>query len=313
MPQTRTRLLGSHPRLVAILQAVLVVSLWSSSWVFIKVGLRDIPPLTFAGLRYALAFVILVPFALSRPNRRALGDIARRSWLLLAALGLLFYMIAPGTQYVALSYLPAVTTMLLFSFSTITVALLGWVFLRERPTWLQWCGMATVLAGGYFYFHPVDIPMGERVGILVVLVSTVSYSFAAILGRSIARSKVISPLLMTVVSMGVGSVALLAWGLAVEGVPSVSLTNWLIILWLSVVNTAFTFVLWNLTLQTLRAVESNMLSNLMLVEIAALAWLFLGERLSILDLAGLGLVILGTLLVQLRGRTLGGWSLGSAR
>jgi drug/metabolite transporter (DMT)-like permease len=302
LPRNSVRRLGSHPRVIAILQAILVVSLWSSSWVLIKFGLRDMPPLTFAGLRYFVAFLVLVPFALSRSNRQALRGLTRRPWLLLTALGLLMYMLAPGTQYVALLYLPAVTTMLVFTFSTVGVALLSGILLRERPTWLQWCGIVTALFGAYLYFHPVDLPMGQVVGIVVVLVSMLSYSLAAILGRGIARSKAISPLLMTVVSMGAGSAALLAGGLVVEGLPSVSFRNWMIILWLSVVNTSFTFVLWNRTLRTLTAVESNVITNAMLAEIAVLAWLFLGERLTFLDVMGLGLVIVGTVMVQLRGR-----------
>lgn len=293
---------GSRSRLIAILQAALVVSLWSTSWVLIKLGLRDLGPLTFAGLRYALAFLVLLPFAMSRSSRQDLRGLSRRLWLLLTALGLLIYMLSPAGQYVSLSYLPAVTTMLLFTFSTITVALLSGLLLHEPPTLLQWCGILTALLGGYIYFHPVDITMGQLIGIVVALVSMLSYSLAAILGRGIARSKVISPLLMTVVSMGAGSIVLLAGGLVVEGLPSISLKNWLIILWLSVVNTSFTFVLWNRTLQTLTAVEANIISNAMLVEIAVLAWLFLGERLTFLDGAGLGLVIVGTVMVQLRGR-----------
>ena len=39
-----------------MLQALLVTFLWSTSWVLIKIGFADIPPLTFAGLRYTLAF-----------------------------------------------------------------------------------------------------------------------------------------------------------------------------------------------------------------------------------------------------------------
>ena len=293
---------GSRDHVIAILQALLVISLWASSWVLIKFGLRDIGPLTFAGLRYFLAFLVLVPFALSSANRRDLRGLGRRHLLLLAALGLLIYMVSPGTQYVALTYLPAVTTSLLFSFSTVTVALLSGMLLREPPTRLQLWGIACALLGGYLYFHPVRIPLGEFIGMLVALVSMLSYSIAAILGRDIARSRDVSPLLMTVVSMGVGSTVLLVSGLAVEGMPSIGLANWLTILWLSVVNTSFTFVLWNRTLRTLTAVESSIIANAMVVEIAVLAWLFLGEQLTILDGAGLGLVILGTLIVQLRGR-----------
>jgi drug/metabolite transporter (DMT)-like permease len=46
---------SSHTR--AILQALLVTFLWSTSFVLIKIGLQDIPALSFAGLRYSLALL----------------------------------------------------------------------------------------------------------------------------------------------------------------------------------------------------------------------------------------------------------------
>ena len=52
-------------RLSALLTAVFVTFLWSTSWVLIKVGLAaSLPPLPFAGLRYGLAALCLAPFAL---------------------------------------------------------------------------------------------------------------------------------------------------------------------------------------------------------------------------------------------------------
>ena len=50
------------PHLTAVFQALFVTFLWSTSWVLIKIGLTDIPALTFAGLRYGLAFLCLLPF-----------------------------------------------------------------------------------------------------------------------------------------------------------------------------------------------------------------------------------------------------------
>jgi drug/metabolite transporter (DMT)-like permease len=50
---------------ISVFQAVFVTVLWASSWVLIKLGLRaSLPALTFAGLRYTLAFVFLAPFVL---------------------------------------------------------------------------------------------------------------------------------------------------------------------------------------------------------------------------------------------------------
>jgi drug/metabolite transporter (DMT)-like permease len=101
--------------------------------------------------------------------------------------------------------------------------------------------------------------------------------------------------------MGIGSFILLAVGLVVEGVPRLDLSAWLIVVWLAVVNTALAFTLWNHTLRSLTAIESTLINNTMLVQIAILAWLFLGEPISLREGAGLVLAVLGVLCVQLAG------------
>jgi len=68
----------------------------------------------------------------------------------------------------------------------------------------------------------------------------------------------------------------------------------------AVVNTALTFTLWNHTLRTLTAVESSILNGLMLPQIVFLAYVFLGESLTGRQIAGLVLVGVGTLVVQIR-------------
>ncbi len=287
-------------RLAAVLLAFVVVTLWSSSWVLIKLGLQDIPPLTFAGLRYFVAFLVVLPLSLTGSNRRVLGSLTLRSWLLLGALGLTLYAVGVGGQFVALVYLPTVTTRLLFAFNTILVAMLAGALLREPSSRVQWCGVLVAMLGIYTYFYPVDIPASELVGVAAALVGMVGFALGTLLGRDVARSETVSPLLVTSVSMGVGGVVLLACGVAVQGLPPISLSNWLMILWLGVVNTALTFVMWNHSLRTLTALEANIITNVMIVEIAVLGWVFLGEHLTLIDVAGLGLVIAGTIMVQLR-------------
>jgi len=51
--------ISAHARATA--EALFVTFLWSTSWVLIKWGLPSIPPLTFAGLRYVMAFLCLAP------------------------------------------------------------------------------------------------------------------------------------------------------------------------------------------------------------------------------------------------------------
>jgi drug/metabolite transporter (DMT)-like permease len=255
--------------------------------------------MTFAGLRYFIAFLTLVPFAATASHRRILRAIGLKTWLRLTALGVLLYAVGVGGQYVALSHLATVTTRLLFAFDTIVVALLSGMLLRERPSWMQWLGIVMALGGIYVFFYPVDLDMSQAIGICASLLGMMGFALAALVGRHVGRSRTLSPLLVTTVSMGVGSMVLMSCGLQFEGIPAVSPRNWLIILWLSLVNTSLAFVVWNYTLRTLTAVESNIITNVMVPEIAVLAWWFLGEQLSVPDVGGLSIVVLGTVLVQL--------------
>ncbi len=288
----------AHPR--AVVQALFVTFLWSTSWVLIKIGLEDIPALTFAGLRYSLAFLCLLPVALRSHRRSGIRGLSRRKWGELIALGLLFYAITQGAIFVSLAYLPAMTVSLLWNFTTVVVALLGIVFLAERPTTLQWSGVGVNLSGILLYFYPVWIPLGQAVGLLAATVGVLANAASSILGRHINREGDIHPSVVTTVSMGVGAVALLGAGITTQGLPSLSLANWLIIGWLAVVNTAFAFTLWNYTLRVLSAMQSSIINGTMLAQIAVLAWLFLGEHLTGQQVIGLILAGLGTLMVQLR-------------
>jgi drug/metabolite transporter (DMT)-like permease len=288
------------PHFKAVFQALVVTFLWSTSWVLIKIGLRDIPALTFAGLRYSLAWLCLLPFALQPSQRQGLRLLRRKDWISLAWLGLLFYTLTPGAQFVGLAYLPAVTVSLLLNFTSLFVALLGIFLLSERPSWLQWSGMGFFLAGILIYFYPVNLPAGQALGFEVVMAGVIANALSAVLGRGINRTGHIPPLLVTTVSMGIGSLALLASGIMIQGLPHLSLLNWLIIAWLAVINTAFAFTLWNHTLRVLSAMESSIINSTMLVQIALLAWLFLGESLNWQKGTGMLLAGLGALVVQLQ-------------
>ncbi len=287
------------PHLIAVLQALFVTFLWSTSWVLIKFGLTDIPALTFAGLRYSVAFLCLLPFTLTSTSLTFLRRLSKPDWLRLVLLGILFYTVTQGAQFLALAYLPAVTTTLLLNFTTIAVALLGIILLTERPNWIQWSGVCLNLIGIFVYFYPVDLPTHQIIGIVVAIVGVLANAGSAILGRYVNRMETISPLQVTTVSMGIGATLLLGTGLVTQGLPNLTLTHWAIIAWLAVVNTAFAFTLWNLTLRVLSAMESSIINSTMLIQIAILAWIFLGEQVTWREGVGMLLAGVGVLLVQL--------------
>jgi drug/metabolite transporter (DMT)-like permease len=283
-----------------VLIALFVVFLWAISWVLIKIGLEEIPALTFAGLRYTLAFVCLFPFFLLIQRRPSSPVISRKMWGQLILLGLLLYTLTQGAIFLALAYLPAVTVNLLWSFSTVTVALFGIIWLAERPTRFQWGGIALAALGAVIYFFPVTLPSGYLVGILVSVIGVLANAGAVIVGRGINRARELHPLVVTAVSMGVGAIVLLIAGIAVQGFPSIGLKGWAIIAWLAVVNTALAFTLWNHALHTLSATESSIINGTMLIWIPILAVVFLDERITSKELLGLLAAGVGTLIVQLK-------------
>ncbi len=290
------------PHLIAVLQALLVTFLWSTSWVLIKFGMREaIPALTFAGLRYTLAFLCLLPLLLRRPHQlKILTQLPRRLWLQLITLGLLLYSVTQGAQFVGLQMLPAITVNLLLTFIAVVVAFLGIMLLGERPSRLQWLGIGLYLTGVGVYFYPLNIPQDALLGIGIVLIGVLSGALSAILGRKLNQHADLTPLTITVATMGIGSIVLLTTGIVLNGWPVISVSGWLIILWLAVVNTAFAFTLWNLTLKTLSALESSIINNAMMIQIPLLAWLFLDEALTAKVLVGLFFAGGGILTVQLR-------------
>lgn len=289
--------MSTHRR--AVLQALFVTFLWSTSWVLIKIGLEEIPALTFAGLRYALAFLMLSPVLLRPRLRQAIRRAPRRQWLLLAALGLVMYTLTQGAQFLALDRLPAQTTSLVLSFSPVLVAISSLALLGERPAPSQWGGVLAFLVGAALFLYPATLPGGQLVGLAIAIVGLMANAGAAVLGRHVNEGAVLPAAAVTLVSMGVGALALLGVGVVAQGFPDLSPRGWLIVVWLAGVNTAFAFTLWNVTLQRLTAMESSVINNTMLIQIAVLAWVFLGEDLGVRQVIGLLLAAGGALAVQL--------------
>jgi drug/metabolite transporter (DMT)-like permease len=289
--------------IVTILQALLVTFLWSTSFILIKWGLSEIPPLIYAGMRYSLAFICFLPFVLG--NKKYLNEIRNLSgahWRKLILLGFVFYTFTQGAQFLGLSLLPSVTVSLLLNFTPIIVAVMGIFLLNEKPTRLQWLGSLLFIVGILIYFLPVSLLDSELIGLIVMLIGVIANSGAAILGRDINRKKNISPLMVTFISMGIGSILLLIIGLYNDPFPEISMTNWFYLIWLAVINTAFAFTLWNLTLQNLSAMESSIINGTMLIQIAVLAWIFLGESITPQEGTGMLIAAVGAVLVQLRKR-----------
>jgi len=119
-----------------------------------------------------------------------------------------------------------------------------------------------------------------------------------VMGRGVNREQRLDPMVVTGISMGIGAVVLLVGGVAIQGLPPLNLKVWLLLFLISGLNTALAFWIWNHTLQSLTAMESSMINNSMLIQITILAWIFLGESVSLIGAAGLVIAVIGLFLVN---------------
>lgn len=291
---------------VAVWLALLVTVLWSSSWVLIRWGLDEegLTPVMFAALRYGAAAIVLIAVVIARERHdRSRYRVERGFIVQLVLLGVVMYALTQGAMFVALDEQPAATTSLMLSLTPLFVAGSAALTLAEVPTRWQLMGVVLVAAGAMFYFGG-DLG-ATTAGMAAALVALVANVAASILGRAVNRAGRLPALTVTTISMAIGAGCLAFIAVGYEGIPSISPRGALIILWLAVVNTALAFTLWNISLQRLSAVESASINNTMLVQIALLGWLFLGEAPGLLGWLGIVLVTVGVYLVQSRRRRRG--------
>lgn len=281
----------------ALATALFVTMLWSSSWILVRMGLDDeeLRPLTFAGLRYTLAALVLLAWTSSRPVHRAqLRGLTTSQWRSLAVLGLVYFTVTQGAQFVAIDAQPAATSSLMLAPTALLVALGSRRSLGEPPQPAQFVGAALIIVGALLYFTG---DLGATVlGMTASVIGLLANATGALLGRSANRSASLSPVVVTSASMCVGAPLLLVSGLLVEGVPDLTARVVVIIVWLAVVNTAVAFTLWNRSLRHLAAVESSAINNTMLIQIAALAWIFLDEAPGTVGVVGIFVVSFGAFL-----------------
>ncbi len=271
--------------------------IWSSSFVLVKIGLAKIGPLTIAGLRYSLAALLLLPFAIRSVS--ALRSLSARVWLRLFLIGVSAYTLGNGAMFWGMKYLEATTTSFLMSLNPLLVLFFSILWLREIPTYPQVIGMAVSILGCFLFFSP-GVSSSMWIGMSIMAFGLIGFAAFSIIGREIARDQQTDTLTLTTIPLAFGGALLIAIALPLEGLPRFSPMLFGIVLWLATINTALAYLLYNHSLQELTALEMNVLLNLSPLGTAGLAYLFLGERLHLAQVVGMVIVVLGVSLVQWR-------------
>ncbi len=271
--------------------AVLVMFLWAVCFPLIKVGLADSPPMLFAALRAVLSGLVLLVAALllRRPaieGRSVWGGIVLVG---LTATSLGFFGMFYGGERVS----PGLATVIANT-QPLMAAALAWSFLNEHLTAMQRWGLATGFAGIVLIAAPsLSGTESQLLGIIFVLLAAVGIAVSNVaLKRLAGRVDILRAMGWQLL---IGAVPLTVLAVSTE---TVSAINWSVsfvinLVSLSVFGTSAAFVLWFSLLRRASLSHLNVFTFLTPIFGLAMGAVFFAERVHGLEVAGIGLSLLG--------------------
>jgi drug/metabolite transporter (DMT)-like permease len=278
-------------------EAIILPLIFGSTVVLAKLALADLGPLTLTTLRFVLAALVLLPFAL---RRHAVPDWPRSLWLRLIVMGISFYVIGNGSLFLGLRFIPATTAALLLGLTPLVVLVLGGLWLHEVPSKLQLVAVA-VCIGGSFLFFSHGVAVGEPLGIVIVAIGLLGSAVFTIMGRELARRQTVDTVSLTAIPVAVGALILIPISVVAEGLPRFSAQGWGIAVVLALLNTVGALLLYNHLLRFLTALQVTAIMNVNPLVTAGLAWVVLGNRLGALQVLAMVVVLVSVFAVQVGG------------
>ncbi|WP_418135564.1 EamA family transporter [Agrobacterium sp. El2ro-1b] len=273
-----------------ILLALITVFLWGFNFVAIKIGVTDMPPLFLTGLRYLCAAVPLV-FFLPKPNV---------PWRHMIVYGMAMGFFQFGLLYPAIKLgLPAGLASLVMQSQAFFTLALAVVFLGERPLPSQIIG-AVIAFGGLAVIGVERMTMAAFIPLLMGIGSAIAWAVGNIVNRRIGQVNAISfvawtslvpvlPLLaLSLVVEGPGAIA--------EGLANATATTALVVIYMAYGATIVGAGIWSYLL--LRYPAGTVAPFSLLVPVVGFisAYLAFAEHITIFEVLGAGLVILGLVL-----------------
>jgi drug/metabolite transporter (DMT)-like permease len=219
--------------------------IWGSTWMFIKLGLEDLPPFLFAGIRFVIAFITLAIFIRMRRVPLPRG---RRDWLLLAVTGVLSFSLNYGLVFWGEQYISSGLAALLQSTLPAFGLLFAHFFLPgERMTLVKIIGvMMGVLGVGIIFSHQLQLSgRGALWGGAALVLSAFCAAIANVLVKAYGLN--LQPAVLAGGQMMFGLVPLFLVGIPLEGSPLQlhwTITSVVALLYLAIVGSVIAFVLY---------------------------------------------------------------------
>lgn len=267
--------------------ALLVVFIWGTNFVFIRVGLNELPPFTFASLRFIIvAFPLLWFFP--RP---------KIAWSFLAAYGVLLGFGQFGLLFWAMqeNISPGLAS-LIIQLQVFFTILLSAVLMGEQIKTTQIAALLLCLVGLGLIIVFTD---GETttIGIFVILVAALSWALGNLVVKQAGNIDVLGFIIWSAL-FSIPPLILMAWlfegeKLIIHSICALSWQGWGIVLWQSVGNTLIGYGLWNSLLVRYHAALVAPWALLVPVFGMSASSLILGELMPWWKFIAIGLILAG--------------------
>jgi drug/metabolite transporter (DMT)-like permease len=185
---------AARPTWKTLLAFFIIYFVWGSTFLAIRVGVHEIPPLVFAAMRFLVAGLVLYGWMIARGEPSP----TRRQWFSATLLGLLIFVFDYGLLFWAEMRVPSGIAAVMLATIPVFIALSEIVFLRtQRLTFRLTCALLLGIAGvGVLVSRSLNLggaPI-DTTGALALIVASISWSLAAVLNRKLElpKSKVMS-------------------------------------------------------------------------------------------------------------------------
>ncbi|MFN4326347.1 MAG: DMT family transporter [Azonexus sp.] len=281
----------------------LTVLSWSGNMVVGRAIRGDIPPLTLAFWRWAIAFVLVLPLAL--PHLRTQWPLLRQGWKPLLVLGLLGVGGYNTFAYLALQHTSATNATLLNSFIPVATIAISWAFLGKhlrRPEAIgvvvSLCGALTIVSrGDLAVLTHLNLNLGD-VWMLVAVLDWAIYTVVLAW-----RPAGVHPMLMLGATIAVGLLSLApayAWELAQGRHMNVHVGSLAALAYVGIFPSFVGYIFYNKGVAEVGPNKASLFIHLMPVFGTLLSFLFLGEIPLWYHYLGIGLIFSGIWLTMKR-------------
>ena len=284
--------------LVAWIQLLTLGIIWGASFFFARVAVVEIPPLTLVLFRVGIAAIALHIY-LAVSGISFLPALRKsRAFLILATVNnvIPFSLIFLGQTELGagLAAVLNATT----PFWTIIVA--NWLTVDERISTGKIIGVTAGIAGTAIMIGPgfladLGAPIWAK---LAIVGAAISYAFAVIYAKRFSK---IEPSVVATGQLTASTLIMLPLVFVIDGViamSTVSIGVWVSVAALALLSTALAYILYFSLIANAGATNASLVTLVVPVSAILLGAMFLNERLELYELAGMGLIALGLIIID---------------